>query len=405
MTTAPDDSKQAVIVPLTRTQKVLAGVVGAAAIFIAILGFAGSYTAVAALAATKGFGWFAHAFPAAVDAGIIAFLALDLLLTWLRMRLPLLRHSAWGLTAATIAFNAAAAWPDALGVGMHAVIPILFVIVVEAARHAIGRIANIVADKHMESPRLIRWLLAPWPTFRIWRRQRLWELRSYEDVLTLEREAIQYRQILRSVHGRNWRRQADPGALLALHFAKYGTPIAETLARQDAELAAASKRQQDRQNTASTTPVDRQDTANDERQNTASGPATGASTTASDRQHHRQEATPGDTDTANTAAKKTASTTAKSSATSDNTRQKPTPGAAKKAASKSTPGASTRRSQAEWVDVAGPVFDRQRAELGKVPSGRQFADAIASEGLGDVSESTAKNIRQWVLQADALPAN
>ncbi|WP_030622420.1 DUF2637 domain-containing protein, partial [Streptomyces fulvoviolaceus] len=97
-------------------------------------------------------------------------LALDLLLTWIRIPFPLLRQTAWLLTAATIAFNGAAAWPDPLGVGMHAVIPILFVVSVEAARHAIGRIADITADKHMEGVRLTRWLLSPLPTFLLWRR-------------------------------------------------------------------------------------------------------------------------------------------------------------------------------------------------------------------------------------------
>ncbi|MBL1121244.1 DUF2637 domain-containing protein, partial [Streptomyces sp. 110] len=83
---------------------------------------------------------------------------LDLLLTWIRIPFPLLRQTAWLLTAATIAFNGAAAWPDPIGVGMHGVIPILFVVSVEAARHAVGRIADITADRHMESVRIARWL-------------------------------------------------------------------------------------------------------------------------------------------------------------------------------------------------------------------------------------------------------
>ena len=103
----------------------------------------------------KGFGAFANVFPIGIDAGICVLLALDLLLTWIRIPFPLLRQTAWLLTAATIAFNGAAAWPDPLGVGMHAVIPVLFVVSVEAARHAIGRIADITADKHMEGVRII----------------------------------------------------------------------------------------------------------------------------------------------------------------------------------------------------------------------------------------------------------
>mgnify|MGYP001596692879 CR=1 FL=1 len=160
--------------PLTRTQKILTGIVVGSVLVIAALGFIGSYSAVPDLAAAKGFGKFARAFPVAVDAGIIAFLALDLLLTWRRIAFPLLRYTAWALTAATIAFNAATAWPDKLGVGMHGTIPVLFVIAVEAARHAIGRLADITADKHLEGPNASRWILNPIGTFILWRRQRLW---------------------------------------------------------------------------------------------------------------------------------------------------------------------------------------------------------------------------------------
>lgn len=146
---------------LTRTHRILIGVVVAGAVVIAGIGFAGSYAAVRALALQKGFGNFSLVFPIGIDMGICVLLALDLLLTWIRIPFPLLRQTAWLLTAATIAFNGAAAWPDPLGVGMHAVIPILFVVTVEAARHAVGRIADITADRHMEGVRITRWLLSP----------------------------------------------------------------------------------------------------------------------------------------------------------------------------------------------------------------------------------------------------
>ncbi|MET9725447.1 DUF2637 domain-containing protein [Streptomyces zaomyceticus] len=210
---------------LTPTQKTLIGVVSAAVLVIATLGFIGSYAAVTKLARAKGFGSFSDAFPVAVDAGIIAFLALDLLLTWRRIPYPVLRHTAWGLTAATIAFNAAAAWPDALGVGMHSVIPVLFVIAVEAARHAVGRIADITADKHIESPPFSRWLLNPAGTFVLWRRQRMWNIRSWETVLHLEQERRIYCARLRQQYGRGWRRKAAADQLLVLRLARDGMSI------------------------------------------------------------------------------------------------------------------------------------------------------------------------------------
>ncbi|MBB3076633.1 hypothetical protein FHS41_003110 [Streptomyces violarus] len=213
---------------LTRTHRVLIGVVVAGAVIIAGIGFAGSYAAVRELALKKGFGNFSYVFPIGIDAGICVLLALDLLLTWIRIPFPLLRQTAWLLTAATIAFNGAAAWPDPLGVGMHAVIPILFVVSVEAARHAIGRIADITADKHMEGVRLTRWLLSPVPTFLLWRRMKLWELRSYEQVIKLEQERLVYQARLRSRYGRSWRRKAPVESLMPLRLARYGVPLAET---------------------------------------------------------------------------------------------------------------------------------------------------------------------------------
>ncbi|MGW2818534.1 DUF2637 domain-containing protein [Streptomyces sp. NPDC001415] len=213
---------------LTRTHRILIGVVVAGAVVIAGIGFAGSYAAVRELALNKGFGNFSYVFPIGVDAGICVLLALDLLLTWMRIPFPLLRQTAWLLTAATIAFNGAAAWPDPLGVGMHAVIPVLFVVSVEAARHAVGRIADITADKHMEGVRLTRWLLSPGPTFLLWRRMKLWELRSYEQVIKLEQDRLVYRARLQSVYGRAWRRKAPVESLMPLRLAKFGVPLAET---------------------------------------------------------------------------------------------------------------------------------------------------------------------------------
>ncbi|MCX4523854.1 DUF2637 domain-containing protein [Streptomyces anulatus] len=213
---------------LTRTHRILIGVVIAGAVLIAAIGFAGSYAAVRELAEDKGFGRFSLVFPIGIDAGICVLLALDLLLTWMRIPFPLLRQTAWLLTAATIAFNGAASWPDPLGTAMHAVIPVLFVVSVEAARHAVGRIADITADKHMEGVRLTRWLLSPVPTFKLWRRMKLWELRSYEQVIKLEQDRLIYQARLQARFGRNWRRKAPVEAMMPLRLAKYGVPLAET---------------------------------------------------------------------------------------------------------------------------------------------------------------------------------
>ncbi|MFI1975449.1 DUF2637 domain-containing protein [Streptomyces wedmorensis] len=216
------------LVQLTGARRTLALAVGAGSVVIAGIGFAGSYRAVVKLAAAKGFGGFAHVFPIGIDAGIAVLLALDLLLTWIRIPFPVLRQVAWLLTAATIAFNAAAAWPDPIAVGMHAVIPVLFVVVVEAVRHAVGRLADITADRHMEGVRFWRWLLSPVATLKLWRRMKLWELRRYEDAVCLERDRLIYQARLHSRFGRRWRRKAPVEAVMPLRLAKLGVPLSET---------------------------------------------------------------------------------------------------------------------------------------------------------------------------------
>ncbi|MFF2191720.1 DUF2637 domain-containing protein [Streptomyces sp. NPDC058157] len=213
---------------LTRTHKILIGTVTLGAVVVAGIGFAGSYAAVQKLALRKGFGSFAYVFPVGIDAGIGVLLALDLLLCWIRIPFPILRHIAWLLTAATIAFNGAAAWPDPLGVGMHAVIPVLFVITVEAARHAVGRIADITADKDMDGVRITRWLLSPAPTFKLWRRMKLWELRSYEQAVGQEQDRLVYRAYLQAEYGRAWRWKAPVDAVIPLRLAKLGVPLSQT---------------------------------------------------------------------------------------------------------------------------------------------------------------------------------
>ncbi|WP_446045620.1 DUF2637 domain-containing protein [Streptomyces olivaceus] len=209
-------------IQLTPLQRRLIVAVAIGAAVIAAIGFVGSYAAVRTLAEAKGFGRFALAFPIGVDAGILVLLALDLLLTWLRMPLGMLRHTAWFLTGATIVFNAAAAWPDPVGTGMHAVIPVLFVVMVEAARHAIGRAADLTAGRHMDSVRVSRWLLDPVSTFFLWRRMKLWELRSYDQVIALEQQRKIERARMRSRYGRRWRDKAPVEAVLALRLTRYG---------------------------------------------------------------------------------------------------------------------------------------------------------------------------------------
>ncbi|MEC4016073.1 DUF2637 domain-containing protein [Streptomyces sp. H27-D2] len=230
---------------ITTVHRVLIGLIILGAAVIAAIGFSGSYSAVRDLAAAKGFGAFADYLPIGIDAGIGVLLALDLLLTWRRMPLPLLRHTAWGLTGATVAFNAAASWPDPIGVGMHMVMPLLFVIVIEAARHAIGRFARVTANQHTETPKLVRWLLAFRSTVRMWRRQHVWSVNDLDEALKGEQDRFVYIRGLQAKYdsrrawtkkGRGWRQLATEHELMPLDL--YDTGVAFGEARRTADESA-----------------------------------------------------------------------------------------------------------------------------------------------------------------------
>ncbi|WP_031510922.1 DUF2637 domain-containing protein, partial [Streptomyces megasporus] len=134
-------------------------------------------------------------------------------------------------------------------------------VAVEAARHAVGRIADITADKHMEGVRLSRWLLAPWPTFRLFRMMKLWELRSYDQVIRMEQDRLIYEARLRARYGRGWKRRAPVEALMPLRLARYGVPLAETapagLAAAGIQLAATPAAQSPAKATGILAPADR----------------------------------------------------------------------------------------------------------------------------------------------------
>lgn len=225
----------------TRGRRITFGIIGFGSLLIALTGFVGSYTAVRDLAEEKSFGWFATVFPLGIDIGIITMLALDLALTSVDLRYPLLRHIAWLLTVATVAFNAVSSYPDVLASVMHAAIPLLFIAITEAVRHAIAIATAREEGREEYALSLGRWLLAPWSTWLIWRSRKLWPstISSYEVALALYQEKLDYRRELRDAYGWRWRRKATREELRPLRRSRLGyavRPAAELHRPQRDEL-------------------------------------------------------------------------------------------------------------------------------------------------------------------------
>lgn len=363
---------------LTVTHRLLIALIILGAAVIAAIGFTGSYGAVRDLAREKGFGDFAEVLPIGVDAGIGVLLALDLLMTYLRMPLPMLRHAAWILTGATVWFNAAASWPDPIGVGLHMAMPVLFVIVVEAARHAIGRLAEIEAKEHTQTPKLIRWALAFRSTSRLWRRQHVWTVRDLNQAIADEGQRHVYiRQLqakyktrrARTRKSSGWRQMATEIELMPLDL--YDTGVAFQDALRRAREAAKLSRQEQRQE-ATELPPTLADNSDSGAKNQRQKPSLGAANSGQEQPARKPSA--GGRKTPAKRRQKTASAKA------------------------------PRRSMTEWVDLTESIFHAEFKRLKRNPSGSEFADAIEKAGHGRVSDSTAKSIRTEILDRAPLPS-
>lgn len=134
--------------------------------------------------------------PIGLDLGIPALLILD----WLRASV-FLRGGAWVLAAGTVAANGAVAGGTPRDRLLHAVMPALAIVIIEAARHLRDD------PSRMDRIRASRWLLSPVRTPRLWRRMVLWEITSYSEALARESAILHARTVLAAAYGhRSWRR-------------------------------------------------------------------------------------------------------------------------------------------------------------------------------------------------------
>ncbi|MGY1502886.1 DUF2637 domain-containing protein [Streptomyces sp. QTS52] len=214
--------------PLSGWERFGAGLTALGGVAVGGLGFYASFDAVSKAAASWGFTepW---VLPTAIDSAIPVFTGAYLFL--IRMDMPLwwARLVPWALSLITCALNVASG--DSLWSRVsHAAMSLLWVAVSEIAAHiyAVRIGAATGRGRRMEKVRWARWMLSPLPTFLLWRRMQLWEERSYETALLLERGRIVYQAQLHGRFGRAWRRKAPVASLLPLRLVGAGVPLAET---------------------------------------------------------------------------------------------------------------------------------------------------------------------------------
>ncbi|MGV9419959.1 DUF2637 domain-containing protein [Streptomyces sp. NPDC003674] len=212
---------------------------------VGVIGFAMSYSTLAKVALSWGFSKeLAPWFPVGVDASIIAFLALDLYLIRKGTPWPLLRMAAHAMTGATIWFNASSQGQistDPVQAASHGVMPILFVIGVEAARRLIIQKARLEAGTVTDRIPLHRWILSPVATPRFYRRMRLHNVTSYPEMIRRQQELIGYEQWLKRKYDGDLGK-ATEDELLPMKMAAHGYTVAQALAMPEQQERAAEAR-------------------------------------------------------------------------------------------------------------------------------------------------------------------
>ncbi|MFI5635108.1 DUF2637 domain-containing protein [Streptomyces sp. NPDC051664] len=192
-----------VVPPLTRPEMGLAGLGALAAAGVGALGLISSFDAVSAAALRWGFSepWMV---PVGMDVSIPVFSVANLLLIRMDMALAWVRFVPWVLTLVTCGLNVSAGHGTWAKVA-HGTMPLLWVVFSEIGAHIYAVRIGAVTGRRMDKIRASRWLLAFPSTFALWRRMTLWEITSYADALSRERERQLARAELRERHGRLWR--------------------------------------------------------------------------------------------------------------------------------------------------------------------------------------------------------
>lgn len=215
---------------------------------VGVIGFAMSYSTLAKVALSWGFSTeLAPWFPVGVDASIIAFLALDLYLIRKDTAWPLLRLAAHAMTGATIWFNASSQGEitaDPVKAASHGVMPLLFVIGVEAARKLFIKKAQLEAGTATDRIPLHRWILSPFATPRFYRRMRLHGITSYPEMIRRQQDLIAYEQWLKRKYDGDLSK-ATEDERLPMKMAAYGYTVSEALALPEQQEREAEKREEE----------------------------------------------------------------------------------------------------------------------------------------------------------------
>jgi pyruvate/2-oxoglutarate dehydrogenase complex dihydrolipoamide acyltransferase (E2) component len=189
--------------------RTVVAVVAVVAVGLAVYSAAASYETVSHLAAKYGVP-LSRWTPIGLDGGLFGAIIINIGLIWLKKPVWWFGMVARFFAIAVIAANGAAGWPRPIGIGLRVAAPVLFVIIMEAAQYVLlYRTDAAEAERQRKRDERIpfaRWILAPFPTFVIWRRKKLWtDSHLPQSAIDAELSVIR----LAELYGDEWQEKAD----------------------------------------------------------------------------------------------------------------------------------------------------------------------------------------------------
>ncbi len=167
--------------------------------------------------------------PLGLLGGLFGITIIDIALTWIGKPIWWLREFARIFAIAVVLANGSAGWPSPVGTGLRVAAPALFVIITEAARHTLlHRDEGEQKRKRDERIPRIRWLLDFAGTFALWRRMRLWDVRSYRAAVDTELSRLVAIEMLAAKYPAGWQ-QAAPADLVFM--LRRGVRMTDALAK------------------------------------------------------------------------------------------------------------------------------------------------------------------------------
>ncbi|TMR87883.1 DUF2637 domain-containing protein [Nonomuraea basaltis] len=152
------------------------------------------------------------------EGALIVIVSWDIVLTWTRRSVPLLRWVARVMTVLSVVANASAGWPEFRAMMLYVPAPLGVLAIVESIRHVL-----LAKHRTREPIPFPRWFAHFGSSYKLRKLMIKWEITSYREALDMEQKLEHAKKLLEVVHGEYWRGKApadlvwmlDEGVMLA----------------------------------------------------------------------------------------------------------------------------------------------------------------------------------------------